>query len=681
MLCGIRIGLVRGDVPQTSPEACPVSFSSRSARTLVLACLPGSALAQQAAAPFADVPRGAEAAISLSELSVSATGVPTPVNQVGSSVTVLTAATLEAQQRRTVPDALQQVPGLNVVQTGGPGGLTSVFIRGANSNHVKVLIDGIDATDPSNPNGSFDFGQLLTDDLARIEVLRGPQSGLYGSDAIGGAISFTTKRGEGPAKATARIEGGSHGTFNQFGRISGSEGAFDYSVSIQHLRAAATPVTPRDLVLPGTPIRPDFYDNETVSAKFGYQFTDTFRVNSVTRFIASKLLFSNDDYSPFPLLNVGAFRNQSDLQQLFTRNEAEWTPFAGFHNLVAINYSNLANQQFQDIYNPLATPVDSRSVGERWRYEYRGDYQFSPGNLVLFGVQRDEERLFTDNPSSGITTARNGNTGGYGEVQLTPFARASLVANIRQDANDAFGPATTYRVAPSYVVPYTDTRIKGSVGTGFKAPTLNQLFVNIPAFGQVGNPNLRPEESFGYDAGLEQPLGENVLVGGTYYHNDFKNLIQGVFDPATFAFTNLNVGRAESYGAEAFVAVRFSDMLSGRVDYTNTVTKNEITNQELLRRPRHKGSATAFWTPLPGLTLSGTLVVLGPFVDGARDAFFTPVKNPGFTLVNLAVNYDVSETVSVFGRVDNLFDRRYENPTGFLGPGLAVYGGVRVTTF
>ncbi|KQP40375.1 TonB-dependent receptor [Methylobacterium sp. Leaf106] len=659
-----------------------MSFPSRSAclRTLALACasLPVSALAQQTAAPFADVPRGAEAAVTLSELSVSATGVPTPVDQVGSSVTVLTAATLEAQQRRTVPDALQQVPGLNVVQTGGPGGQTSVFIRGSNSNHVKVLIDGIDATDPSNPNGSFDFGQLLTDDLSRIEVLRGPQSGLYGSDAIGGAISFTTKRGEGPARATARIEGGSFGTFNQSGRISGSENGFDYSVSIQHLRAAATPVTPPNLVAPGTTTRPNYYDNETVSAKFGYQFTDTFRINSITRFINSKLLFSGDDYGTFPV-TLGGLRSQADVQQVFTRNEAEWTPFAGFHNVFAINYSNLYNRQVQNAYDPF-NPLPTAGLGERTRYEYRGDYQLSPGNLVLFGAQRDDESLSTTDPNpfgSGNLRARNGNTAGYGEIQLTPFDRASFVANVRHDENDAFGPATTFRVAPSYILPFTDTRIKGSVGTGFKAPTLSQLFQSFPAFNFFANPNLKPEESLGYDAGFEQPLGERVLVGATYYANDFKNLIN---TNASFT-SNENVGRAESYGAEAFVAVRFTDTLSGRVDYTNTVTKNEITNQELLRRPRHKGSATAQWTPIPGLSFSGTVIVLGHFVDGNRDFSIQRLKNPGFTLVNLAVNYDVNETVSVFGRIDNLFDRRYENPTGFLGPGLAVYGGVRVTTF
>lgn len=659
----------------------PHSPGSALRSVLALSCA-GSALltanfahAQQTAAPFAAAPAGVET--TLDEISVAATGVPTPTAQVGSSVTVLTERTLEQQQRRTVPDVLQQVPGLNVVQTGGPGGQTSVFIRGANSNHTKVLIDGIDATDPSNGNGSFDFGQLLTDDFARIEVLRGPQSGLYGSDAIGGVVSFTTKRGEGPARASLRLEGGSFGTFNQSGRISGSENGFDYSVSVSHFRAAATPVTPPDLVPFGRPIHPNFYDNETVSAKFGYQFTDTFRINSVTRFINSRLLLTGDDFSTFPAAPA-AFRSEAAVQQVFTRNEAEWTPFAGFHNILAINYSNLFNRQ-QGPLDPLATPDATTGLGERTRFEYRGDYLLSPGNIVLFGAQRDEESLFTTSPGSvpDSLRARNGNTAGYGEVQLTPFDRAFLVANLRHDENDQFGPATTFRVAPSYILPFTDTRLKGSVGTGFKAPTLSQLYQSFPAFNFFANPNLRPEESLGYDAGFEQPLGDRVLVGATYYRNDFTNLIN---TNASFT-SNENVGKAESYGAEAFVAVRFSETLSGRADYTNTVTKNEITGQELLRRPRHKGSATAFWNPLPGLTFSGTVIVLGSFVDGNRDFSVPRLKNPGFTLVNLAVNYDVSETVSVFGRIDNLFDRRYENPTGFLGPGLAVYGGVRMTTF
>ncbi|MEH3120131.1 MAG: TonB-dependent receptor [Methylorubrum populi] len=643
---------------------------------LALSCagpaLLASALAhaQQVAAPFADMPRGGEAAVSLAEISVSATGVPTPVTQTGSSVTVLTSDLLQAQQIRTVPDALQQVPGLNVVRTGGAGGQTSVFLRGTNSNHVKVQIDGIDVNDPSTPNRAFDFSQLLTEDLSRIEVLRGPQSGLYGADAIGGVVAFVTKRGEGPARAAAFVEGGSYGTAKQGGRISGSEGILDYSVGVQHLRQAALPVTPFELLPVGVPLRTAFTDIKTVSTKLGAQLTDTVRLNTVLRFSDSAYLDQADGgfpYRPLP------YRNLNDQRQLLMRGEAEWTPVPGVHNVFGANYAAFDRLSAGPL-DPLSPPTPTTSLGERSRFDYRGDAQLAPGSLLLFGAQREDERIET----TGLNRA-NGNTGGFAELQSALTDRVFLVANIRHDANDQFGGATTFRVAQSTILPGTETRLKGSVGTGFKPPTLSQLYQDYPDFRFFGNPNLRPEESFGFDAGFEQPLGDRVLVGATYFETDFRNLIQTASFP-TYA-TNVNLGRAVAYGAESFVSVRFTDTLGARADYTNTVTKDEVAGQELLRRPRHKVSLTGLWTPLPSLTLTGTLIAVGAFVDGNRDFSVTRLRNPGFTLVNLSANYAWSETTTLFARIDNLFDQRYQNPTGFLGPGLAVYGGVRLTTF
>ena len=211
-----------------------------------LVCLAATPLGAQEASP----PTGA---IEVPEVTVSATTTPEPLTDVGSSVTVIDSAEISREQRRTVPDALSLAPGLNVVQTGGPGGQASVFIRGTNSNQVKVLIDGIDASDPSNPNGSFDFGQLLTYDIDRIEVLRGPQSGLYGADAIGGVISITTKGGEGPPKAKALIEGGSFGTLNEMMGFSGATPVFSYYMNLAHFDVADTQVTPPELLPPGAP--------------------------------------------------------------------------------------------------------------------------------------------------------------------------------------------------------------------------------------------------------------------------------------------------------------------------------------------------------------------------------------------------------------------------------------------
>jgi len=231
---------------------------------------------------------------------VSPTTVVTPTEQSASSVTVITADDIAAQQRLTVPDALAAVPGLNVVQSGGPGSQTSVFIRGTNSNHVKVLIDGIDMLDPSNPTGAFDFGHLLTGDVARIEILRGPQSGLYGSDAIGGVISITTKTGSGPPKLTLSTEGGSFGTTNERASLSGSQANFNYVFNVQHFQSASTPVTPSYDLLPGEQRNNDFYDNWTYSTKLGTKLSDSLAVNVVGRYTESKLRLTNDDFLTIP---------------------------------------------------------------------------------------------------------------------------------------------------------------------------------------------------------------------------------------------------------------------------------------------------------------------------------------------------------------------------------------------
>jgi vitamin B12 transporter len=199
---------------------------------------------------------------------VSATRIPTPLAEIASSVTLITAADIEARQQRSLPDVLRGVPGVNLMQSGGAGGQTSLFIRGTNSNHTKVLLDGIDNSDPSTANGVADISKLPAGDIAKVEVLRGPQGALYGSDAIGGVVNIITRSGEGPLAITADAEGGSFDTFNQRGSASGSEGDFHYAATVQHFHSGATPVTPLNLLLPGERRHDDFYDNVTATASW-----------------------------------------------------------------------------------------------------------------------------------------------------------------------------------------------------------------------------------------------------------------------------------------------------------------------------------------------------------------------------------------------------------------------------
>jgi len=447
-------------------------------------------------------------------LVVSPTGVVTPANRVANSITVVTAKDIATQQDRTVPDVLNTVPGLNLVQTGGAGGQASVFMRGTNSNQVKVLVDGIDVSDPSTPNGAFDFAHLLTDDIQQLEVLRGPQSGLYGSDAIGGVISIVTRKGDGPPRATASIEAGSFDTFNQAAGLSGSQGNFNYALDVAHLRAGDIPVTPVRLLPPGQKAIGDNYDNKTYSTKLGADINDNWSVNSVVRYTDATLLFTGD--SGFPL-TPNPTRSTHAVQQLFNRDEAVWSLFDGrIKNYFGVNYAN--NRSF-DI--APSDPMATVTTGERIKYDWHAVTELAPGNDFIVGAERETDLMDT----TGFS-AESGNKAGFVELQTEFAKRFFLVANARDDFNDQFGAHGTYRIAPAFIIPFTETKLKASYGTGFKAPTLSELFQNFPDFNFFGNPNLKPEESSGYDAGFEQPLfNDRFKFGSTYFHNSITNLI------------------------------------------------------------------------------------------------------------------------------------------------------------
>ncbi len=640
--------------------------------------------------------------IILPPVIVSATTIPTPADQVASSVTVITAQDLERDQIRTVPDALRTVPGLNVVQTGGPGGQTAVFMRGTNSDHTKVFIDGIDVADPSSPNGAFDYAHLLAGDIERIEILRGPQSGLYGSDAIGGVISITTKKGAGPPKVTATAEGGSFGTFNQAMSLSGSQDSVNYSFNVLHLRTTQNPVTPLNLLAPGEQRNNNNYNNWTYSTKLGANVSDNVAVNFVGRYTDARLGLTGDDAGPcfFPASCPlpEALQDTQVNHNLFTRGEVVWSLFDDrFKNYFGVNYTNQWNYNVNpnpDFSNntgftsPLIGPPTT-NLGIRTKYDWRGEVKVVPGQTLVLGLEDETSSLNTNsagtvdpgfNFTQTTTTASTGNKAGYVELQSELSKRLYLVSNFRYDDNESFGPHETWRLAPVFIVPVTDTKLKATYGTGFKAPTLTELYVNNPSFFQVANPNLLPETSKGYDYGFEQPLlNDRFRFGATYFHNDITNLIVNVFGPTSATY--MNVAQATTHGIEAFATATLTEQFKIRGDYTYTHAIDDTTGLELLRRPTDKESLTAIWTPVDRLTLSTTVLYVSSWIDVSRDtAVFVPRLNaPPYATVNIAANYKVDDHVTVFGRVDNLLDRQYQNPYGFLQPGLGIYGGVRVS--
>jgi vitamin B12 transporter len=356
-----------------------------------------------------------------------------------------------------------------------------------------------------------------------------------------------------------------------------------------------------------------------------------------------------------------------------------------------VNYSNQWTWFFDpnpDSFSPfgsVAPPITN--VGQRLKFDWRGEIGVAPGQTLVLGLEDQKESLRTDSTATEpdvqtTTTASTGNKAAYVELQSEFNKHFFLVSNIRYDDNDSFGAHTTWRIAPNFIVPGIETKLKATYGTGFKAPTLVELFVNNPSLFQVANPNLQPEISTGYDFGFEQPvLNGRVNFGLTYYRNDVRNLIVNVFNGATFTATYMNVGHANMHGIESFASAAVTDELKVRVDYTTTHTRDETTNLGLLRRPGNKTSVAAIWTPLNQLMLSATVVHVSSWVDVNRDtAVFVPrLDAPSYTTVNLAANYNVTKNVTVFARADNMFNYQYQNPYGFLRPGLGIYGGLRIS--
>ncbi len=601
----------------------------------------------------------AQVAESPEPIVVTATRIPTPEAEVASSITVVTADDIEARQLRTLPDLLQQVPGLNVVQTGGPGGQTSVFMRGTNSNHTKVLVDGIDLSDPSNPTGAFDFGQFLTQDIEKVEILRGPQSGLYGADAIGGVINIITKSGQGPAQFNATAEAGSFDTFNQAAGLSGSIGAFHYAANLDHEHAAATPVTPLDLLSPGERRIDDYGDNISASTKLGYDIAAGLDLGLVARYTESHLRLTADSnfFSP------DAAQSENDTRQLFTRATGHWLAFGGaFDETLGLAYSNLKSADL----SPDSTRSDL--FGERVKADWQGNIRLSSGEKLVLGVehQRDEIRL----PIIASTNIDSG----YAELQSELGDSLFNTVSARYDDNNRFGGKATFRLAPAYLLTASGTKFKATVGTGFKPPTLDQLFQSFPAFGFFANPNLRPETSVGFDVGVEQALAADQLkLGVTYFHNSIKNLIGDTADFSTYT----NIGRAVTEGVESFAAYQPTNNINLRLDYTYTAATDEIAHEELLRRPKHKADLDLGWQATSQLKFNASVLGTSTWIDGNRDFSVSRLTAPGFVTANLAASFDVTGHFSVFARVSNLFDHHYENPVGFLQPSRGAYAGVK----
>jgi vitamin B12 transporter len=586
---------------------------------------------------------------------VSATRLAMPIREIGSSVSVITAADIATHQQSSLADVLRAVPGLGVVQNGGEGAPASIFMRGTNSNHVKVLVDGIDIGDPSSPTGAADISKLLTGDIQRVEVLRGPQSGLYGSDALGGVISITTKEGQGPAHVNLDVGGGSFDTLNQSASLAGSSGSFHYVATVQHQHVGATPVTPLSLLKPGEARNDDYYDNLTGSARLGYDVSDALHLGLVGHANTSLGKITNDAFDSLTFLSYPApTRSRIVTWQYDGRASAKLKLGAVTQELgLAYSSSVISNADPSNGYALVS--------GNRVKLDWQGHATIAQGQTLVLGAETARDSIHKP-ISDGITT-----NAGYAELNSDFGHGVYNSASLRFDDNSRYGSKLTWRIAPVWVIGQTKLRV--SAGSGFKAPSLQQLF------GPYGhNQGLKPETSTGYDVGVEQGVLDSAASAGlTWFHNDIRNLVDYGAN-----FKPVNIGRARTQGVESFVSYKPIDALTLRANYTYTEAENTLTHAALLRRPAHKASLDATWQISDALLLDTSLLYVGPRHDIDR-ATYAPEKLGGYTTVNMAVTWQATPTFALYGRMENLFDRRYQDPDGFLRPGVGVFAGLRTT--
>lgn len=587
----------------------------------------------------------------LEEIVVTATRTETPVAQVGSSVTVITAEEIAGSGSTTVADVLRDVPALDVVRTGSFGSATSVFIRGASSGHTLVLIDGIELSNPIGIGRSPDINHLTLDNVERIEVVRGPQSTLYGSDALGGVINVITKKGEGPPSASLTLEAGSHATFREAVTAEGGMEAFNYSVSLS--RYDTEGISSAGEAFGNT--EKDGYANTTFSGSFGLSPSAGMDLRLLVRYVDTETEIDDGG-------GVGGDNPDrvNFAQQFVVGTKAKF-------GLPDDRWSQSVGLSVTDFHRDDIDPAASTSYfdGQLLKGDWQGNLEINEANKLTFGVEHEIEKgVSTWQSESDART-----TGVFVQNQMKLDEGLFATVGGRIDSHDRFGTHATGRTAVAYSPAGSGTRISATVGTGFRAPSLNQLALNQ---------GLRPEELVAFDVGLEQRLrDDDVVLGVTLFRNDFENLIKwdGV------GFTYANIGQAEAEGIELAASLKTDAGLSVRMTYTYT----DATEDGLpaIRRAKEKAGLYVGYRARRGGNVGLSIVHVGE----TDDLDFSPiwplppldVKLGSYTLLGLTASCRVGEKFEVFGRVENLLDEDYAKAYGYGTPGRSFYAGTKVT--
>jgi vitamin B12 transporter len=571
---------------------------------------------------------------------------------------------LEQRQARDIADVLRDVPGVAVA---GVAGQTQIRLRGSEANHVLVLVDGIEVSDPFA--GEFDIGTLQAEVGARVEVLRGAQSAIYGSDAIGGVVAYEGASGRSAPGFAARVEGGSQGTVN---------GALRYGAAGNSWDAALSAVV---VVTDGQPnsrggTRDIGRDSYTLSGKGSMDVAGAFQLRAVARFIRTEGQFNDQDFdstSPtfgFVIDSPGTrFTNEAIYALVGARaetREGRWT-----HDLSA---------QIADITRDTFGPFgrSNSSEGDRIKASYVSAFRMADEHNLTVAADYEVEGFRNATPGGFAFNGRREieQLGFVGEYRYSGEA-FDLSAAIRHDINDRFRDATTFRVGAGYRVTDT-TRLRAAAGSGVKNPGFFELFGFVDGR-FIGNDALRPEKSTGWEAGVDQDIGDGARLSVTYFDSGLEGEIFTTFPPPNFIATPANrTTVSDQRGVEVALSARFAEQWS--LDAAYSYLDAEEDGVEEVRRPKHIASAALTWTA-PDDAASATLVVRhnGATPDAAfTDPSFVPVlvTLDDYTLVNFNARVTISEAISGFARVENLLGEGYEQVFSFVSPGRSATIGI-----
>jgi vitamin B12 transporter len=611
--------------------------------------------------------------VELKEIVVTATKTESPQIRIASSITVINEQQILNTNKTSVLEILRDVEGVSIAQQGGPGRLSSAYIRGANPDQTLVLIDGVEVNDPGSANNSYDFSSMQTENIQRIEVLRGPQSTLYGSDAMAGVINILTKKGKGEPKFSLSAEGGSNNYYKGSASANGEFKGFNYSLSFSRLKSDGFSAISKKY----NNTEKDGYSNNSILSKIGYDFNEKVGVDFIYKYSFSEAELDQAS-------KTGDDPNYKyDFKQQLLKGNVSLNLFEGkIDQRIGASFTKVISNAVDELdeLNP-ATSSSNFTSGNRIKFDFQNDFRLLENNVITLGFETEEEKAENTYSSmsefgpydSALPESKVRTSSVYLQDQINLWNVLFVTAGGRYDSHEKFGSETTFRIAGAYLIAKTGTKIKATYGTGFKAPALFDLF--DPSF---GNPELEAEKSSGFDFGFEKFFMNDALhFGITYFQMNIDNLIG--FDEN---FKAVNINKVKTTGVEMFVAVPniFGVSINGNYTFTNSKDNSAGSADDglvLLRRPKHKLSLNLNYNYNDALNFNLGFRFVGEREDKDFSTFpVERVKLDSYSIFDFAAAYNINDLIKVYGRAENIFNADYEEVLFYATVGRSAYLGL-----